>query len=211
MSDIYLVDDHVLMRDGLRAVLEDAGHRVLGDSADPTAALAAVQALQPDVLLLDLNLGERSGFELLELLQQRDTRVRCIVLTMSSRPRDVGEALRLGAAGYVLKGAPARDVLGAIRAVLAGQRHLGAGVEALEARADAADGRSTLYDLSARERQVALGVVRGATSTEIGSQLHLSPKTVDSYRARLMAKLGVADVTGLVRLAVREAWIDVER
>lgn len=208
MTDVYLVDDHVLMRDSLRAVLEDAGHRVLGDTGDLARALADLQSLTPAVLVLDLNLGERSGFELLEKLRERGLNTRTIVLTMSARPRDVGEALRLGAAGYVLKGAPARDVLLAIDTVLAGRRHLGAGVDALAARDAPALGAASLYALSIRERQVALGVVRGATSAAIGAQLHLSPKTVDSYRARLMAKLGVADVTALVRLAVREAWID---
>jgi two-component system invasion response regulator UvrY len=87
MADIYLVDDHALLRDGLRAVLEDAGHRVVGDCDDPTRALSEFQALAPDVLLLDLNLGNRSGFELLERMQQRKLPVRSIVLTMSEQPR----------------------------------------------------------------------------------------------------------------------------
>jgi two-component system, NarL family, invasion response regulator UvrY len=207
MTDIYLVDDHAMMRDGLRAVLEDAGHRVVGESDQPTLALAEMARLAPQILLLDLNLGQRSGFELLERLHQRQSATRAIVLTMSEQPRDVAEALRLGAQGYVLKGSPAREVLAAVQAVAGGQRHLGARAAGL-ARQRADD--DAIEGLSSRERQVLLQVVRGHTSAAIGEQLHLSPKTVDSYRSRLMAKLGVADLPALVRLAIREKLISAE-
>lgn len=208
MSDIYLVDDHVLMRDSLKAVLEDAGHRVVGESADPTQALAELQALTPAVLLLDLNLGSRSGFELLERLRERAPNVRTVVLTMSAQPRDIAEAQRQGALGYVLKGSPARDLLDAVEAVLQGRPYLAKELAAL-VKGQPATPAVGLATLSARERQVVLGVVNGLSSSAIGEQLHLSPKTVDSYRSRLMAKLGVPDVPALVRLAVREGWIDV--
>lgn len=211
MSDIYLVDDHAMMRDGLRAVLESAGHRVVGESADLTAALAEIVRLQPQVLLLDLQLGERSGLELLEQLQDRALPVRTIVLTMVAQPAPVAQALRLGAAGYVLKGSPSEEVLAAVRAVLAGRRHLGPEVADLAADALAAASAPTeLSKLSARERQVITMVVRGQSSAAIGEALHLSPKTVDSYRSRLMAKLGVADVPALVRLAIREGLISAD-
>jgi len=208
MTDVYLVDDHALMRDGLRAVLEDAGHRVVGEAEHPTPALADLQRLQPAVLLLDLNLGERSGLELLEQVQQRKLPVRTIVLTMSAQARHVADALRLGAVGYVLKGAPASEVLRAIDAVLAGRRYLGPeaaelAVQGLTASPDA----NALASLSVREQQVLLLVVRGQTSAAIAEALNLSPKTVESYRSRLMAKLGVDDLTGLVRLAIREGLI----
>ena len=211
MTDVYLVDDHALMRDGLRAVLEDAGHRVVGEAEHPTPALADLQRLQPAILLLDLNLGERSGLELLEQVQQRKLPVRTIVLTMSAQARHVADALRLGAAGYVLKGAPASEVLRAIDAVLAGRRHLGPeaaelAVQGLTTSPDA----QALATLSVREQQVLLLVVRGQTSAAIAEALNLSPKTVESYRSRLMAKLGVDDVTGLVRLAIREGLISAD-
>jgi CheY-like chemotaxis protein len=99
---LYLVEDHLIVRDGLCAVLEAAGHSVVGASADPTQALAELLLLVPEVLLLDLNLGGRSGFELLTEVQRRALPLRCIVLTMSAQPHDVAESLRLGAWGYVL-------------------------------------------------------------------------------------------------------------
>jgi two-component system, NarL family, invasion response regulator UvrY len=209
MSDIYLVDDHALMRDGLRAVLEDAGHRVVGDCDDPTRALAEMQCLMPQILLLDLNLGQRSGLELLERMQQRKLRIRTIVLTMSEQPRDLAEALRLGAAGYLLKGSPGSEVLAAVTVVSGGEQYLTTEVAEMAQRAERNGGAdaSGLASLSPRERQVVLMVVRGSSSAAIGEHLHLSPKTVDSYRSRLMAKLGVGDVPALVRLAIREELI----
>jgi DNA-binding NarL/FixJ family response regulator len=211
VSTIYLVDDHVMMRDGLAALLRAAGHRVVGETGDPTVALADVQRHFPQVLLLDLHLGERSGFELLGELQRRKVEVRTIVLTMSAQPRHVAEALRLGAMGYMLKGAPSAELLRAIAAVAEGRRYLGGdvadlAVEGLTAR----DEQPALASLSVRERQMAELVVRGKSSAEIGTLLHLSPKTVDSYRSRLMAKLGVADVPALVRFAIRTGLIDAE-
>lgn len=211
MSEIFLVDDHAMMRDGLRAVLESAGHRVVGESADPTEALAIVQRLAPAVLLLDLNLGQRSGFELLTELQRRKLDVRVIVLTMSAQPRHVAEALRLGAVGYVLKGAPAEQLLGAIAVVLQGRRFLHGDVADLAVQGlTERDSGAAIDSLSARERQIVLLVVRGRSSADIGELLHLSPKTVDSYRSRLMAKLAVPDVPALVRFAIRAGLIDAE-
>ncbi len=205
---IYLVDDHAMVRQGLRALLSEAGHDVVGDSGDLTQALADLQQLAPDIVLVDLSLGARSGMELLAELQRRHLPTRPLVLTMSAQPRHVGMALKLGAAGYVLKGSPSDELLQAIAALRAGRRHLGAGVAELAARA-LADGEADdpFASLSVRERQVVTMVVNGHSSSEIAAALHLSPKTVDSYRSRLMAKLGAADVTALVKLALRHGLI----
>jgi two-component system, NarL family, invasion response regulator UvrY len=208
MADIYIVDDHALMCDGLSAVLEDAGHRVVGNCDEPTRALAELLALEPKILLLDLNLGQRSGFELLERLQARRAGVRTIVLTMSEQPRDVAQALRLGASGYLLKGSSAADVLMAVDMVSRGEQFLAPmAAQMVKLASRDFDEVDTVASLSPRERQVVLMVVRGHSSTEIGTALHLSPKTVDSYRCRLMAKLGVSNVPALVRLAIREQLI----
>jgi two-component system, NarL family, invasion response regulator UvrY len=209
MSDIYIVDDHTLIRNGLRAVLQGE-HRIVGESADPERALQDIVRLAPALLLLDLNLGKRSGFELLTQIQARKLPTRTIVLTMSAQPRNVADALRLGAMGYVLKGAPAAELRAAIGHVLQGRRHLGSEVAALAVQGLTEPSASALETLSARERQIVLLVVEGKSSAEIGAQLKLSPKTVDSYRSRLMAKLGVANLPELVRFAVRSGLIDAE-
>lgn len=198
-----------MVREGMRAVLEANGHTVVGETDQPGQALAELQRLMPDVLLLDLNLGERSGLELLAELQRRELPVRCIVLTMSAQARHIADALRLGTSGYVLKGSTSREVLAAIDTVLKGRRYFGHEVAdlALSAVSDSpAD--DPLASLSVRERQIVTMVVRGQSSSVIGDALHLSPKTVDTYRSRIMAKLGLTDITGLVRWAVRVGLID---
>lgn len=208
MSRLYLVDDHLMVREGLRAVLEAASHSVVGESAEPTQALADLIRLAPDVLLLDLSIGERSGFEVLAELQRRALPVRCVVLTMSAQPRHVAEALRLGALAYVLKGSPTSELLRAIESVIRGRRHLSADVADLAVQALTNDDDDRFTTLSPRERQIVAMVVQGKSSAAIGQQLHLSPKTVDTYRSRLMGKLGVGDVPALVRLAIRHGLID---
>jgi DNA-binding NarL/FixJ family response regulator len=211
MTSIYLVDDHTIVREGVRALLEGAGYAVVGEAADPTIALAELQRLRPDLLLLDLNLETRSGFELLTELQRRSLPIRCIVLTMSAQPRNVAEALRLGAAAYLLKGSPRAELLAAIGAVVQGKRHLGPEVAALAVEGLTAEvGQDQIAALSPRERQIIVMVVKGQSSAAIGEALHLSPKTVDTYRSRIMAKVGVGDVTALVRFAIRTGLIDTD-
>lgn len=211
MTQLYLVDDHLLVREGLRAVLEAAGHQVRGESDDPRHALGELLRLQPEVLLLDLNLGQRSGLELLAELQRRALAVRTIVLTMSAQPRNVAEALRFGALGYVLKGSPSKILLQAIDCVMHGRRYLSGDVAELAAQALTVEvGADPLAELSPRERQILSMVVRGQSSAGIGQQLSLSPKTVDTYRSRLMHKLQVSDTPALVRWAVRVGLIDAD-
>jgi two-component system, NarL family, invasion response regulator UvrY len=206
---IYLVDDHPMLREGLRAALQAAGHRVVGECDEPTQALADLRRLNPDLLLLDINLGHRSGLELLADIQRRDLLVPTLVLTMSAQPRHVAEALNLGAIGYMLKGASGTELLHAIDEVRRGQRFLAPELAELAIQVGHARERQSGLDaLSVRERQIVLMVVRGRSSQEIAADLHLSPKTVDTYRSRLMGKLGVADVPALVRLAIRAGLID---
>jgi DNA-binding NarL/FixJ family response regulator len=209
MSCLYLVDDHPIMRDGLRALLEARGHKVVGEAVDPTQALADILRLRPEVLILDLNLGGRSGFELLAELQRRETPTRCVVLTMSAQPRQVADALKMGASAYVLKGSAGSELLQAIDAAVLGKKYMGPEVADLAFQVfSLKDEDSPLSTLSPREQQIIVMVVNGKSSAAIGAALHLSPKTVATYRSRLMAKLGVSDVPGLVRLAVRYKLVD---
>ena len=203
MTHMYLVDDHRIMREGLRVLLQAWGHTVVGESADLTAALAEIQRLKPTVLLLDLHLDGRSGLELLVAMRQRKLESRCVVLTMLAQPRMVAECLRLGAQGYVLKGSAGQELATAIEAAIMNKRYLGTGVADLVDQSDMQDdGGNPLNALSPRERQIITMVVQGLSSAGIGSLLHLSPKTVATYRSRLMSKLKVHDVPSLVRLAI---------
>lgn len=209
MTRVYLVDDQLLLRDGLHALLETAGHQVVGACSDPTQAVVEAQQQQAQVMLLDLGLGERSGFEVLHELKRRGSSVKAVVLTMSAQPRDVAEAVRLGASGYVLKDAGAAELLLAIESVANGRRFFGPQVADLALQALTNHTPPDPFSLlSPRERQIVTMVVNGLSSAAIGAQLHLSPKTVDTYRSRVMAKLGVSGVTSLVRLAVREGLVE---
>jgi len=188
MTRLYLVDDHPVVREGLRAVLEAAGHTVLGEAGDATVALADIARLAPELVLLDVNLGARSGIDVLSALRERGITVPVIVLTMLDQPRTVAEALRAGAQGYLLKASPASELLEAVAKVASGRHYLAPGLADVAVRGLAAKA-SSLDELSARERQIVVRVVMGDTSAAIAEQLHLSPKTVDTYRSRAMAKL----------------------
>ncbi len=212
MSTLYLVDDHVIVREGRRALFEAAGFDVVGEAGDVAIAAADIARLVPDVVLLDLLLGEHSGMELLRVLQQAKSPSRVIVLTMSEQARYISEAVKLGAAGYILKGSDGAEVVRAIHDVLDGRRHFSGPVaERLVDSMGAPQHANALATLSARERQILELVVRGNSSAAIGASLALSPKTVDTYRSRLMAKLAVRDLASQVRLAVREGVIDSDR
>ena len=209
MTRVYLVDDQLILREGLHALLESAGHTVVGQSSDPTEAVVQAQQQNAQIMLLDLGLGERSGFEVLHELKKRESPVKAVVLTMSAQPRHVAEAVRLGAAGYVLKDSGAAEMLLAIETVASGRRFFGPQVADLAPQALTSDGPADPFAiLSPRERQIVTMVVNGLSSAAIGTQLHLSPKTVDTYRSRIMAKLNVTGVTSLVRLAVREGLVE---
>ena len=208
MASLYLVDDHAIVREGLRAVLEAGGMTVVGESDSVTDALADIERLVPDVVLLDLGLRERSGMDLLSQLGGKGLPTRVLVLTVSDRPWHVAEATRLGAAGYVLKGSSGGEVLSAIHDVLEGRTAFSGAVAARAGEAASGQAPDPMAALSVRERQIMRMVVSGMSSAAIGQELHLSPKTVDTYRSRLMAKLGVHDLANLVRVAVRLGVID---
>lgn len=219
MSKIYLLDDHPLVREGLRSLLEAAGHSVIGEASDTKNGLQEILALDPDILLLDLTLNNSSGLVvLIELRRQTALRTRTIMLTMSAEARHVAEAMRSGASGYVLKGATSHELLKAIRVVHDGGTYLSPQIadfgvstfEAVSPQTHDTEAGDPWATLSMRERQILELVVRGQTSVAIATFLHLSPKTVETYRSRLMTKLGVNNVTGLVRHAVRYGLVDTD-
>ncbi len=211
MPRLYLLDDHVIVREGLRAVLEANGMEVVGESDGITEALADIERLLPDVVLLDLGLRQRSGLDLLSHLAGKGLATRVLVLTVSDRPWHVAEATRLGAAGYVLKGASGGELVRAIQDVMHGRTHFSGAVAASAVEAARGHEPDPMASLSVRERQIMRMVVAGMSSAAVGQELHLSSKTVDTYRSRLMAKLGVHDLANLVRVAVRLGVIDHNR
>lgn len=212
MTHIYLVDDHTIVREGLRTVLAAHGHTTVGEAADAATAIEGIVQLEPDLVLLDIGLGGRSGLDVLVRLQQRRLTTRVVVLTMSNQPGHVNEALRLGAAAYVLKGSHTDTLLQAIGTALRGGQFLDPALPRFDDQPCGVEVNTEdrMARLSSREREVMLLVMDSHSSAAIGERLHLSSKTVDTYRSRLMSKLGVDDVVGLVRYAIREGVIAVD-
>lgn len=209
MTRIYLVDDHAVVRSGLRAMLDAHGMVVVGEAADVPSAMDDIVRLEPDIVVLDLGLEGRSGLDLLSRLQQRRLTTRVVVLTMSSQPRHLAEAWRLGATAYVLKGSHGSVLLEAVACARQRVRFLDPALAVLNGElVGGFEPEDRLAQLSLREREVMLMVVNGHSSATIGPMLNLSPKTVDTYRSRLMRKLGANDVGSLVRFAVRAGLID---
>lgn len=209
MAKLYLIDDHPVVLAGLRALLEAGGHEIVGEARDAPSGLSGVLQALPEIVLLDIHMGKPSGLDMLEELQRLGHPTSVIMLTASATTHDVSRALRAGARGYLVKNSVGDELLGCVAAVAAGQRYLGAGLADLAVRS-LTEPQTGMEQLSVRERQIVGMVAHGATSAAIGEQLHLSPKTVDTYRSRAMAKLGVPDLAGLVRWAVREGLVDLD-
>lgn len=190
-----IVDDHPVVRAGTAAIVEHEPDLelvgVAGSAADATELLAVGR---PDVLLLDLRLGDESGFALLEPGRHGPA---VIVLTSYDYPQYVDAALRLGAAGFVVKTAPVEELLDAIRQVAAGRLAF--------TRRPAGN----LLTLSEREREVVAAVVDGLSNDEVGSRLRISPKTVESHLRRLFERGQIASRTELASRAIREGWLEV--
>jgi DNA-binding NarL/FixJ family response regulator len=202
---VLLADDHALMREGLKALLlETDDIEIVGEAGNGRAAVRAVAELNPDVVLMDISMPDLNGIEALRWIEARHPGARVVMLSMHSNAEHVHQALAAGASGYLLKESAAAEVVAAVRAVQGGRRYLSEAIRHLEGDTQSrSDGAGPLDSLSARERQVLQLVVEGRSSAEIARMVHLSPKTVETYRSRLMKKLGVADVTELVKFAVR--------
>ena len=199
---VLLADDHAMLREGLRALLTASGINVVGEVSDGREAVRRAQELDPDVVVMDVSMPELNGIEAAGIIRERSPRAKVVMLSMHSSTEHIHRAFAAGAAGYVLKASASLEVIAAVKAVHAGQRYLSPALRQAEIEAGAPRQRSPLDSLSSRERQVLQLVVEGRSSAEIAGIVHLSPKTVDTYRSRLMKKLGVSDVPSLVKFAL---------
>lgn len=199
MIRVLLIEDHTIVRQGLIALLSTADDiTVVGEAGDGRTGLAAAEALSPDVVVCDLAMPGLSGLEVIKRLVELPDPPRCLVLSMYHDTVWVQRALEAGALGYVLKGSAVKDVVGAIRSVARGEGYLSPGARR------AADAE----ELSPREREVLTLLAEGHTSKEIGSTLSISPRTAEHHRARVMEKLGIHDIPGLTRYAIRMGLVD---
>lgn len=199
---VFIADDHAVIRDGLRALLEPY-FDVVGSAGDGREAVRLILQSSPDVAILDIAMPGLNGIETTRLLRRKQSAVRVVILSMHRSSEHVFRALEAGADGYLVKESASDEIATAVRSVFAGRRYLCREIEPL-ALSPGKGGRGTgpLASLSAREREVLQLVVEGRSSAEIGGLIHLSPKTVETYRSRLMKKLGTADLPALVRFAI---------
>jgi len=209
---VLIADDHAVVAEGLRHLVEaEKDIEVVACVGDGREAVQQSRDLQPDVVLMDLSMPELNGADATRAILERDPRCRVIVLSMYSQREYVRRALKAGAAGYVVKRSAAKEVVEAIRAVHAGQRYLSPKVAdvVLEDYTDEKQD-DPLSRLSAREREVLQLLAEGRTGAEIAQRLSLSQKTVETYRARLVEKLGIRDLAGLVRFAIQRGLVSLD-
>jgi DNA-binding NarL/FixJ family response regulator len=205
--DIVLVDDHAVVRDGLRVLLElEPDFRVAAAFGDAAEAVRFCTESNPDVALLDVAMPGLGGIEAARQIHDLCADTRILMLSMHAGTEYVHQALRAGADGYVLKESAGAEVVEAVRTVNARQRFLSRKIspQALdEYSRQRSRSQDPLARLSARERQVLKLVVEGSTSNEIAAMIGVSPKSVETYRSRLMFKLEIHDLTALVKFAIR--------
>lgn len=215
MIKVLLIDDHKLVRTGIRKILEEsAGIQVIGEADDGEQGLELAKQLRPDVVLLDVSMPGIGGLETTRLLLEHDPSTKVIVVSVHAQEPVPGKLLEAGAFGYLTKGCAADEVVTAVRRVHGGERYLTA--EIARALAFGAVGgrkaaESPFEMLSQREMQVMMMVTQGQSIQEISERLRLSPKTVSTYRYRLFEKLGVGNDVELTRLAIRHGFVEGDR
>jgi DNA-binding NarL/FixJ family response regulator len=203
---VALVDDHHLVREGLRLVLIARGFDVVGESPNAAGAFLILERHRPDVLLLDLSLGDADGITLLREIRARTPDTRIVVVTMHRDPETVRQALRAGASGYLVKGAHSDDLYDAITAVARGERYLHSSVTGAVVDESLRWLDSGMV-LTAREREI-LGLLAARSSmTDVGRRLGISPHTVRRHVANLSTKLGTRGTAALVSYAIREGLV----
>ena len=208
MTTIVLADDHQIVRQGLRALLEaEPDFSITGEAADGLEVADLVQSVQPDVLILDIKMPGLNGLEVVRHVRRRTPDTYVVILSMYANEAYVMEALRNGAAGYVLKGASSTDLVQAVREVAEGRRYLSPplserAIEAYvqKAMASAPDALGKLTD---REREVLYFVMEGYKNSQIAARLSISPRTVETHRARMMRKLGLHTQAELIRFTLQ--------
>lgn len=206
---ILLADDHDVVRAGLRLILEKLEQvEIVGEAVDGRAACELARTACPHIALLDITMPGLNGLEAARRLRVDVPAVKVIMLSMHMEARMVLEALKAGARGYLVKSQVLQELPTALRAVTAGKMFLSPSIQSVVVedylRRTPSDDAGSAGELSAREREVLQLLAEGKTSKEIGSLLHVSPKTIETHRVTIMSKLGIRTVAQLTKFAIRE-------
>lgn len=213
---VFLVDDHAIIRDGLQLLLEaQSDIKVIGVAGNGVDAVQQLSQLCPDVVIVDIALPGLNGIDVVQRVREDCPTTRCLILSMHSTSEHIFRALRAGALGYLLKESAGREVVDAVYAVHAGQKYLSQKIEDtvisdFVSQHSLSSTESPLERLSPREREILKLVVDSLSSHEIADKLSLSPKTVDTYRSRLMGKLGISDLPSLVKFAIQHGLTSID-
>jgi len=213
---VLVADDHAIIREGLRVMLgNQSDMEVVGIAANGREAIQLVDEHKPDVAVIDISMPELNGIEAIQQILPRHPQMKVVVLSIHGTKPYVYRALKAGAKGYLMKETAGLEVVDAVRAVYHGQRYLSQSIADLlttesSYKLESSIEVNPLGVLSMREREILQLVAEGKTSQEIAERLSISPKTVDTYRSRLMHKIGVDDVAGLVRFAIQNGVISLE-
>jgi DNA-binding NarL/FixJ family response regulator len=206
---VFIADDHTVVRDGLRLLIEtQSDMKVVSEASNGREAARQVLRTSPDVVIMDLAMPELNGVEATRQIRENCPATKVIILSMHSSSEHIFQALKAGAHGYLLKESAGMEVISAIRVVHSGKRYLSEKIgdqmidEYIHNREIVETG-SPLSKLSTREREILQLVVEGKSSADIGRTLFISPKTVETYRSRLMQKLGISDLAGLIKFAIQ--------
>ena len=204
---VFLADDHELVRQGLKALLEREGFQVVGEASNGQEALRLVPDARPDVAVLDISMPILNGVDAARELQKSSRKTRSILLTRHDENQYVTEALRAGVRGYVLKNQAANDLVHAIQQVCRGEIYLSPSISSTVVEAFLSKTPLPTDPLTSRERQILQLIGEGKSSKEIAVLLGISIKTAESHRTRLMGKLDIHELASLVRYAIRRGLV----
>ena len=213
---IMIADDHAVLRDGLRLLLSSYPQfEVIGEADDGMTAVATALQIKPDVLLLDIAMPNMRGIEAILELKRFEPEIKILVLSMHDREEYVLQAMKNGADGYILKKSAAAELVAALNHVISGEIYLSPSVSRHLVRNWLRDEESMAgvsraeTELSERERTVLKLIAEGRSNKEVASLLHISAKTVETHRARIMSKLELRTVPDLVRYAIKSGLVDL--
>lgn len=218
---VILADDHILIRAGIKSLLENIkGIEVVAEASNGREALDLIRKNKPDIVLLDIAMSELNGLEVAEHVSKEIPEVSVIILSMHANEEYVVQALKTGAAGYLLKDSAPTELEIAVNAVMRGETYLSPAISknlvndylkrVEEFPKESSEDISVFQRLTARQREILQLIAEGNSTKEIAAKLNLSVKTIETHRSQIMERLGIRDIAGLVRYAIRVGIISPE-